>query len=184
MRRHRGAPVADPRHPGAASVVPAVLPQVIVTINDAGHARITADRIARPNINDPDEPVDRRDLGTVLARIAEQAGGPVRVEVREADGSRYADILQPQPEPDDPPGPHDATSPVPVVLEGEGFLPGEPVLVAVVATTVLADHDGTVRLPSLPRIPGDVGELILFGANSGTILCDTALSRSVRRRRP
>lgn len=163
-------------------MVPAVLPQVIVAVDDAGHARITVDGIGRPNINDLDEPVDRRDLGAVLAHIAEQAGGPVRVEVREADGSRYADILQPPPEPDDPPEPHDEESPVPVVLEGEGFLPGEPVLVAVVAITVHADHNGTVRVPASPRPPRHVDELILFGANSGTILCDTAPTRSPRRR--
>lgn len=179
MRRRHGAPAADRGHPRAASVVPAVLPQVIVTVDDAGHARITADRIARPNINDPDEPIDRRDVGTVLARIAEQAGGPVRVEVREADGSRYADILQPHPSPHDPRDLHVEEPPIQGVLEG--FLPGEPVLVAVVATTLHADHDGTVRLPASPRPPHHVDELILFGANSGTILCDTPVSRSVRR---
>lgn len=184
MRPHRGASAADPAHPRAVSVVPAVLPQVIVTIDDTGHARITAKGIARPGTDDPDEPIDRRDLGAVLARVAEQAGGPVRVEVREPDGCRYADILQPQPDPDDPPESHDETPLVHVVVEGEGFLPGEPVLVAVVATTLHADHDGTLRLPAPPPIPRHVDELILFGANSGTILHDTARSWSARRERP
>lgn len=186
MRPHRGAPAAGRRHP-RTTAVPAVLPQVIVTIDEAGHAQITAGGIthltsAPPGTGDPEEPIDRHHLGAALARIAEQAGGPVRVEVREADGSRYADILQPHP--DDPPQSHDREWAAGAVLEGEGFLPGETVLVAVVTTTARAGSDGTVRLPAPPPAPDHVDELVLFGTNSGTILCDPACARTLGRRRP
>jgi hypothetical protein len=178
-----------PRHsgPGASCehdvTVPVVLPEVLAVVDDTGQVRIAVENIDHASIDPPIGPVDRRRLGAVLASIAEQVGGPVRVEVREADGSRYADILQPHtPEP----GEDDKRAPIAAedgpVLRGEGFLPGEPVLVAVVATSIAADADGTVRLPVYPRAPRRVDELILFGTGSGTIVRGTAPARSVRSR--
>lgn len=177
MRPRRGA-----SNPKQRRATPAVLPQVIVTIDHAGHARITVDGIVQAGVEGSEEPIGRQGLGAALACVAEQAGGPVRVEVREPNGSRYADILQPHLNSGDPPDPCDATPPTQDVLEGDGFLPGEPVLVAVVATTMHADRDGTVRLPASPAVPGHVDELILFGTNSGTILYDTATRSDERSR--
>jgi hypothetical protein len=158
--------------------VPAVLPQVLATIDHIGRAHVSVDGIGRP-----EGPVERDELGKVLTSLAEQAGGPVRVEIREPDGSRYADILQPQPaRPDDPPSTEESDPPSgQAVLAGDGFLPGEPVLVAVVARTVVADADGTVSLPVAPRMPRKVDELILLGTSSATIVRGTAPARSVRR---
>lgn len=158
--------------------VPAVLPQVIATIDYTGRAHVSVDGIGRP-----EGAVEGDELGKVLTSLAEQAGGPVRVEIREPDGTRYADILQPQPaRHDDPPGTGEGdSSSGQAVLAGDGFLPGEPVLVAVVATTVVADADGTVGLPVAPRMPRKVDELILLGVGSATVLRGTAPARSVRR---
>ena len=177
MSRHSGPDT----HLDPPSAVPAVLPEVVVTIDDAGQARIVIDSGERSDLGNSGGPVDRRGLGAALTAIAEQAGGPIRVEVREHDGSRYADILQPRtPEPreDDEPAP--APTGNGPVLRGEGFLPGEPVLVAVVATSIPADADGAVRLPVSPRVPRRVDELILFGTGSGTIVRGTAPARSAR----
>jgi len=155
---------------------------MVVTIDDTGQARIVVDDIRRGGIEHSDGPFARSELGAVLAKIADQARGPVRVEVREADGSRYADILQPRtPEPADEDEPEPATSADGPMLRGEGFLPGELVLVAVVATSVAADANGTVLLPVSPRVPRRVDELILFGTGSGTIVRGTAPARSSRR---
>src|SRR5579875_522912 len=83
------------------------------------------------------------------------------------DGSRYADILQPHhPTPDgSPPGggePGDDP-----VLRGEGFLPGETVLVAVVTTTIAADQNGAATLTDSPSLPHQLGDVVLFGSASG-----------------
>lgn len=185
MSRHSGPDTRPDRAP-SASVVPAVLPEVVVAIDDAGQGRIVVDNIGRDGIEDSPGSFDRRELGAVLTAIADRARGPIRVEVREADGSRYADILQPHtPETEDDDEPAPVTVEDGPALRGEGFLPGESVLVAVVATSIAADADGTVRLLVSPRAPRRVDELILFGTGSGTIARGTAPVSSARsRQRP
>jgi hypothetical protein len=132
-------------------VVPVVLPQAVVTVDDSGNARIVVETVDHPErIDCPDGPIGRDELGTVLASIAEQVGGPVRVEVREPDGSRYADILQPcLPEPAGDPERPETSADEPVVAGG-GFLPEETVLGAVVVATTQAQPDGTAALTALP----------------------------------
>lgn len=150
--------------------VPAVLPQVIVTIDESADAQITVDGIEHPH-----GPVDRGQLGGVLASIAEAAEGPVRVEVRESDGTRYADILTPErrrPAPCEEkhtPGP--AGEPV---LCAQGFAPHETVLVSVLAVSVRADANGTICLSAAPERPRRLDELILLG----TVSRKTARGRS------
>ncbi len=165
-----------PGKPSGTEVVPAVLPQVIATVDQSGTVRLTVD-----GIEHPDGPTPRGEMGTALATIADSHGGPVRVEVREPDGSRYADILQPHhPTPDgSPPGggePGDDP-----VLRGEGFLPGETVLVAVVTTTIAADQNGAATLTDSPSLPHQLGDVVLFGSASGTIVRGSLPARPVRR---
>jgi hypothetical protein len=157
--------------PPAGVVVPVVLPQVVVTVDETGHARIAVENIGHHDAIDcPDRPVGRDELGAVLASIAEQIGGPVRVEVREPDGSRYADILQPRPpEPAEYPEQPETPAKEPL-LTGGGFLADETVLVAVVVATTQAQADGTASLTAL-RLPArSGGEIILFGGASGRIV--------------
>jgi hypothetical protein len=147
--------------------VPVVLPQVVAIIDDTGRARLAVDGVERPN-----GPVGRDELGGVLARIADQHGRPMRVEIREPDGSRYADILQPQPRSPEPnaDGGQEHDAPAEPVLWGEGFLPGEVVLVAVVAMTTHAAPEGAAYLTDPPPVPGRSGEIVLFGSASGTVV--------------
>ena len=153
-------------------VVPVVLPQAVVTVDDSGHARIAVENIDHHTAIDcPDGPISRDELGTALAGIAERIGGPVRVEVREPDGSRYADILQPRPKASETDAEHEKNEPDEgPLVRGEGFLPDETVLVAVVITTTQAQPDGTASLTSL-RVPAGSGnEIILFGGASGRVV--------------
>ena len=161
MRLARRVPRGDPERQ-AVGVVPVVLAQVIVTVDESGRARVRVD-----GTEHPDGPVDRERLGGVLASVAETADGPVRVEIHEPDGTRYADILQP---PRRRPAPRQekdtgrtARGPV---LRAEGFAPGETVLVAVPTTSICADADGTVCLLAAPNRPSRLDELILFGSSS------------------
>jgi hypothetical protein len=161
MRLTRRAPQGDPeRH--AVSVVPVVLAQVLVTVDESGRARVRVD-----GIEHPDGPVDRGQLGGVLASVAEAADGAVRVEIHEPDGTSYADILQPPRRRPAPRQEKDAgrTARGPV-LRAEGFAPGETVLVAVLATSIRADADGAVCLHAAPSRPRRLDELILFGLAS------------------
>jgi hypothetical protein len=178
-RAHHGAPEA---HHLDCPTLPAVLPQAVVTFDDTGRARLAINNTDRDAIDYPDRPIRGRELGTVLAAIADQVGGPIRVEIREPDGSRYADILEPdtgqrarRPERDG-----EERSPHHAALCGEGFLPNEQVLVAVVATTLAADAGGTIRLTGPPDPARRVEELILFGEGSGTVVRGAVPGRSTR----
>jgi hypothetical protein len=168
-RARHGAPDTHLDHLPVV-VVPVVLPQAVVTVDDSGHARITVENIDRHTIDCPERPIGRDELGAVLAGITEQIGGPVRVEVREPDGSRYADILQPlPPEPTEDQAQPETPATEPV-LNGGGFLPDETVLVAVVVTTTQAQPDGTASLTALPPRQQRGGEVILFGGASGRVV--------------
>ena len=149
-----------------------VLPQAVATVDDSGHARIVLDHLDRiDRIDCPEGPIGRDELGVVLAGIAEQIGGPVRVEIREPDGSRYADILQPRtPEPETDAARGDDAPDASPMLRGEGFTPDETVLVAVVVATVQAQPDGTASLTALPGPVRSGGEVILFGGASGRVV--------------
>lgn len=172
---HVSQPETEPS--ARTDVVPAVLPQVIATFDDTGTVRVTVDGVARP-----DGPTSCEELGRVLAGIADEHGGPVRVEVREPDGSRYADILQPRlPEPKTDAAQDDHAPGDGPLLRGEGFLPGETVLVAVVATSTHADQDGAASLADSPKSPLQASEVVLFGSASGTIVRASLPARPTRR---
>jgi hypothetical protein len=165
-----------------AVAVPVVLPRAVVTVDDTGDARIVVEHIGHHDaIDSPDGPVGRGELGAVLAGIAEQVGGPVRVEVREPDGSRYADILQPHPPQPRPDTEHERNEPdAGPRLRGEGFLPGETVLVAVIAATTRADKHGAASLTDAPKPPRQTGEVVLLGSASGTIIRGSVPARPSR----
>ncbi|MGA2455021.1 MAG: hypothetical protein ABSG93_16035 [Solirubrobacteraceae bacterium] len=161
MRLARRVPRGDAEQQ-AVGVVPVVLAQVLVTVDESGRARVRVD-----GIEHPDGPVDRERLGGVLAGVADAADGPVRVEIHEPDGTSYADILQPPRR--RPAARQEKDAPTPArgpVLRAEGFAPGETVLVAVLTMSVRADADGTVCLLALPNRPRRVDELMLLGLAS------------------
>ncbi|MBM9469625.1 hypothetical protein [Nakamurella leprariae] len=78
-------------------------------------------------------PWRRSAFGQIIDRATDDRTTPARVEVREADGTTFTDIIaarrrrsRPEPEPEVPAGP------VFHAVDGEGFVPGEDVAVAVV----------------------------------------------------
>ncbi len=160
--------------------VPGVLPQVVVTVDQAGDAQVTVDGIMQPQ-----GPVERRRLGGVLASIVETADGPVRVEVRESDGTRYTDILDPSPRLTEQQETHASAAAGVAVLRAGGFLAGETILVAVLATGIRAEADGTACLLAVPKRPRRTDELILLGTVSRRMVrgrrVSSAKSRGGRR---
>ena len=103
---------------------------------------------------------------------------PIRVEVREADGPIVTDLITarprralPEPEPAAEATP---TSGLPLFhqVEGDGFIPGEDVAVAIITGYTDAAHTGTARAlidPANPIPDQTTGrvEVLLLGRISG-----------------
>lgn len=153
--------------------VPIALPHLVVDVGPTGRLTVTLDSVPFPF---PDGvPWTRSTFGELLDAVTAQRRMPVRVEVQEADGSTFTDIIRPR-------RPLTSTDPVPTSVSraapeaalseitGAGFIPGEDVAVATVVTTTDAAGTGRVRALIDPRRIGDTGEVILFGRISGTIL--------------
>lgn len=162
-------------HRDEVEAVPVVLPLVVITITDDGRMTVTVDGV--PFEPEPFAPPWRReDFAAVLDQLTEQRRSPVRVEVREADGSTFTDIITPtrrrRTEPEPAPEPSaERAMPELVALHGEGFVPGEDVAIAVVIAHGDADPDGAMRglLTADQLAVSPTREVILFGRVSGTL---------------
>lgn len=124
--------------------IPVVLSTVHIQVDSDGRLDVVVDE--QPYADD--RVLSREDLRSVVDEITAGLGTAVRVEVRESDGTTYADIATP---PDtvgeDPP---ETATPTPRPgINGRGFHPGEEVALAYVLCTQTAGADGqtTVHLP-------------------------------------
>lgn len=157
--------------------VPVVLPLVAMNVTEDGAMTVTVD--GAPHAPAPFAPPWRReDFAEILDHLTELGRGPVRVEVREADGTVFTDIITPsrrrRTEPDpEPASEESARRPATelVALHGEGFVPGEDVAIAVVIAHGDAAPDGTMRgLVEAHQLAGSpTREVILLGRVSGTL---------------
>lgn len=158
----------------AAEGVPVVLPHVVMTIASDGAMTVTLD--GTPYEPEPfARPWRREDFARILDQLTELHRAPVRVEVRETDGSVFTDIItpgkrRPNPAPEVEPVTSTAAREL-AVLHGQGFVPGEDVAIAIVIAHSDAGPDGTARA-FLDRGQLDASptrEVILLGRVSGTL---------------
>ena len=150
--------------------VPVLMPLVDVQVDAEGRLSVRLDREPYGS----DSALRRNDLQRVLDTIAVDLDTPIRVEVQEADGSTFTDIVTPEP-PDlreTKPIQH-AANPDSAVTERR-FHPYEDVAVAVVVAYQTAGQDGTafLRLPPALR-EAQSGRIVLVGQQSGTIVVST-----------
>ncbi|MFB7251228.1 hypothetical protein [Microbacterium sp. NPDC056234] len=126
-------------------------------------------------------PIDRDSLGRVLGTIVSEKDVPVRVELTEADGRRFADILTPRTRrsvfapPTDDNESADRTKLAPLLrrIEAAGFVPGEDVGIAIITRAGSAGHDGIARtIVDTRDLPDGHLGVLLFGFVSGTISHD------------
>ena len=162
--------------------VPVDLPNEIVTVAADGTQTAAVDGIAHPQA--AAGAWTRATFGPLMDEITKDRTVSVRVEVRECDGGVFTDII-PARTPT-PPARAAEQEPVPgtrrgrrvaaphvlrlMEIDGEGFAPGEDVVVAVIVSHTDAAGTGTARaLVDLDDLPtGATGEVILFGRISGT----------------
>ncbi len=150
----------------ATAKVPVVLPLVDVRISEDGTASVTIDNIPY----DSAAAVERDGVERVANEIAANRG-PVRVRVTESDGSVFTDVVLPASAPDTAA----VTAPPRSFLAGEGFLPDEPVEVAVIVAKRAADADGRALLRMPPVVLARYGgTIVLLGRTSGTVtICES-----------
>lgn len=160
---------------------PVVVPVVEFTIDGDGSMTVTVDGV--PYLPEPFAPAWRREsLPTILDTLTARYRTPLRVQVREADGSTFTDIITPPRERpsqkpwETPPAsaspPLPAASPVLHQVAGSGFVPGEDVAVAIIHAHSDASGDGVARalLTAEQAAVAVTGEVILLGRVSGTLI--------------
>ena len=150
--------------------VPVVLPHVVMEVAEDGFMAVTVD--GAPYLPEPFAPPWRREsFAQVLDQLTGLRRSPVRVEVREADGAVFTDIITPARRRTVPEPPSRPAVPVLPVLHGEGFVPGEDVAVAVVIAHGDAAPDGTARglIEAAQLAASPTREVILLGRVSGTV---------------
>lgn len=154
--------------------VPVVLPHVVMTVDADGTMTVTVD--GTPYETQPFAPPWRReDFAAILDQLTTRRRAPVRVEVREADGTEFTDIITPgkRRRPDPQPDPPTVAAGLPelTALHGAGFVSGEDVAIAVVIAHGDAAPDGTMRglLTAEQLQPSPTREVILLGRVSGTL---------------
>ena len=178
MTRARSQHPAAPQRPAHNTPeVPVVVPHVVMIIDASGAMTVTVDGDAyKPEPFAP--PWRRESFATLIDQLTDQHQSPLRVEVREADGTVFTDIItggrrrQPRLTP-----PHEtapvpvppATSPALVEFTGDGFVPGEDVAVAIVIAHTGAAPTGTARtlLTAEHAALAPTGEAVLLGRISG-----------------
>jgi hypothetical protein len=144
--------------------IPVVLSVVHVAIDADGVMAVDVDGVPR----DSEQSRTRGDLRTVIDEITSELGAPVRVEVREADGSTYSDIATP-PTPAPAAAEASPTTSTPS-LAGAGFQPGEEVALAYVVVRQNADADGKASLNLPPALLAATrGGLVILGMSSRTV---------------
>jgi len=119
------------------------LPRVLVKIGKDGTIIATVDD--RMFLSGP---IGRDLVGHLIDSIAEQHGGAIDLQVREA--GRTVELQE---------------------VVGEGFLPGERVAIAVTLRESRAASNGRVYVVvDRPAAPNGMTDVILFGMTSGTLL--------------
>lgn len=145
--------------------IPVVLSVLHVAIDADGVMKVDVDGVPR----DSEQSRTRSDLRVVIDEITADLGVPVRVEVREADGSTYADIATPPESPALAAAEPSPTPPSPA-LAGAGFQPGEEVALAYVVVRQTADAAGNAQLNLPPALLASTRDgLVLLGMTSRTV---------------
>lgn len=145
--------------------VPVVMPLVEVEVDEPGYLSVRLDR----EPYSADGALSRGDLRRVLDDIATDLGTAIRVEVHEADGSNFTDIITPGQSVPSPDRVARSALASAFGIAADGFTAGEAVEVCVVIARQVADDDGTARLRLPPALLEAHPRVVLLGRTSGVV---------------
>lgn len=163
------------KHASLPEPVPVSMRTVILDIRVDGSMSVLID--GAPYLPEEEDGAwSRASFPHVIDHASEDRAVPVRVEVHEADGTSFTELVAARPrrrEPAPEPAPRaKRAKAVPALIEitGEGFVAGEDVACAVIVSHTDASGDGAARVLLDPKQAGDSGEVLLVGRISGTVI--------------
>lgn len=167
MRRHTIPPLSEP--------VPVQLRTVILDIHPDGSMSVTIDGAPHPPPEDGSW--SRASFPQIIDHASDDRAVPVRVEVHEADGTSFTELLPARP-PRRPVAPESAPKrkkekpapPALVEVTGDRFVPGEDVACCLIVSHTDAAPDGTARALLDPAQVTGADEVVLLGRISGTVV--------------
>ncbi|MGC3021919.1 hypothetical protein [Brevibacterium sp. FAM 24630] len=162
------------RHATQPESAPVSMRTVILDIQTDGSMTVTIDGASYL----PEEGAwVRASFPQIIDHASDERTVPVRVEVHEADGTSFTELLparSPRPEPAAEPAPKrkkdKPASPALIEITGEGFVAGEDVACCVIVSHTDATPHGTARAVLEPKQVKGVGEVVLVGRISGTVV--------------
>ncbi|MBU8577597.1 hypothetical protein [Brevibacterium luteolum] len=167
MRRQPDTPESEP--------APVQLRTVVLDVHANGSMTVTIDGTPHP----PEEGASwrRASFPQIIDHASADRTIPVRVEVHEADGTSFTELLParpPRPVPDPEPAPRRKKDKpaVPALVEvtGDGFMPGEDVACCVIVSHTDATPTGTARALLDPKHIKNADVVVLVGRISGTVV--------------
>lgn len=172
MRKH-------PASPARSQSAPVSLRTVVLDVQADGSMTVTIDGTEHPPPGDTGA-WSRKMFPQIIDQASDERAVPVRVEVHEADGTSFTDLIPAAPRKPAAaePAPQKKRAkpgrPVLVEVTGGGFVPGEDVAVAVIVSHTEATGDGTARALLDPArfVGSGAGEVVLVGRISGTIVIE------------
>ena len=142
-----------------------VMPLVEVVVDEDGLLTVTLDR----EPYSADGALRREDLRRTLTDITADLRTPIRVEVREADGTTFTDIITPkQRDTERAPAARRVLASA-FGISGDGFTAGEEVEVCVVVARQVAADDGSTQLRLPPALLACHPDVVLVGRISGAV---------------
>lgn len=168
----------NPASPTSSESAPVSLRTVVLDVQPDGSMTVTIDGTPHP----PPENTgvwSRKMFPQIIDQASDERAVPVRVEVHEADGTSFTDLIPAAPrKPAAEPAPQKKEKrkpgrPVLVEVTGDGFVPGEDVAVAVIVSHTDPTGDGTARALLDPAQTTISGGVVLVGRISGTIVVET-----------
>lgn len=165
-------------HSANPDETPVSLPLATITVDTYGVLTVTLDGADYPPPS-PTAPWTKDRFGELLDVLTADRTRTIRVEIHEADGSTFTDIIRAArtPHPDaanGSPTPRRARhrhAPETIEVTGAGFQPGEEATVALVRSTTEATAAGTVRVTlNLGELPAGGADILLVGASSARVV--------------